>query len=156
MTRRAPFRSRAAWPWGRTPPARKIREIDGLIEAEKRRLRIIEDKLASERERSRLKLEAFESERRVAESCLRMEVYEKNKLLAYELLDYGEDFFNLIEESEDQDEVRKRLDERLSSFREKESKTGQPGDSKRVGDNAPDRDEEDDMRDLGSVTDKSI
>lgn len=112
-----------AWPWGKTPPGRRMRDIDGMIEKTKAQIPIIEDQAREAIRRVRKNIQALEAQKEVVASFMDEEMRAQNKKIAYELATLGIDLIHKVDEANDQDALNKELLKLLGETQEADSKT---------------------------------
>lgn len=110
------------WPWGRTSPRQRISDIRKMIARNEAQILIVQDQAAEAVRRIQLNNEALEEQARIASGFIAEELRQENKKIAYELLEYGVNKLDEVEQHQDQEALAKQLRHLLEEIK----KTGGP------------------------------
>lgn len=105
--------SRSSWPWGRTPPTRRVEDIQRMIDQSRAQIPIIEDQAREAIRRLKQNISILEEERKKTLDLIVEQKRSENKKLAYRLARTGIDRMSMVDEQEDQDRVKEILLELL-------------------------------------------
>lgn len=100
---------RGAWPWGRTAPSRRIRDLEAARAAQLARKKIIDDQAREAHRRADLNIGEIERQIAVARTCLEEERRARNKEIAYRLQALGVEAIERVENAPDQEALGREL-----------------------------------------------
>jgi hypothetical protein len=109
--------SRSAWPWGRSSPDRRIRDLKVLIGKNLAQIPIIRDQAEEAIRRIELNVKALQEQIEQAEHFLEEQVRAENKKIAYDLALLGINLIEDVSKSDDQLAMNARLKETLEDAR---------------------------------------
>lgn len=101
--------SRSAWPWGRSSPERRIRDLRTFIAKNLAQIPIIRDQADEAIRRIELNVKALEEQIQQAEHFLEEQVRAENKRISYDLSLYGINLIEDVSRSKDQLAMNERL-----------------------------------------------
>lgn len=105
--------SGGGWPWGRTAPARRLRDLKAAREAQLGRKKIIDDQAREAHRRVDLMIVEIERQIELAQKCLEIDLRAQNKRIAYQLQAHGIEMIERVDAAEDQEAVAAELREIL-------------------------------------------
>lgn len=113
--------STTAWPWGRTPPGARMRDISKMIDRTKAQIPIIEDQAREAIRRLEKNIEVLQAQMETARGFLIEEARAENKQIAYELAELGIDRIGRVDEVDDQDALKEELLKLLEEAKQADS-----------------------------------
>jgi len=122
---RKPRISTGSWPWGKSSPGARMRDIRRMIDRNRAQVPIIEDQAREAVRRIEKNIEALERELEIASGFLREEKRARNKRIAYELAELGVDQIGAVDKVEDQDALHEDLLKLLEEAKNAGSKEGE-------------------------------
>lgn len=98
-----------SWPWGKTAPETRIREIRRMIERSRAQKPIIEDQAREALRRIDRNIEVLSEQLRIAQEFLEEQKRLENKKIAYALAERGIDRIREVDTADDQDALHRQL-----------------------------------------------
>lgn len=101
--------SAGLWPWGKSSPGARMRDIRRMIDRNRAQIPIIEDQAREAIRRVEKNIDALEKELVIVSEFLREEKRIHNKKIAYELAALGVDRIKAVDQAKDQDSLQEDL-----------------------------------------------
>ena len=105
------------WPWGRSSPEERVRDLRKLIQKNEAQIRIEEDRSKERIRRLQIKIDGYKSQLDFAETCFSEQIRAENKELAYQLELMGVPAIEDVNGAQDQKSLQSNLRERLKQAR---------------------------------------